>query len=163
MAHLGVVINKDGRYIAKIDTQESGTRFAMVGPIRDEEKHAAQDLSFIRAAADGGATRSGGLKAMQLAAKCLRGAAKAVPLGSIEEVDGRFIAKIDTRESGARFKMEGPGRDDEQQAAQDLSAIRAAADGVATRPLQAARRFRGLARLSLTGYRSTQMRFGQTG
>ena len=36
--------------------------------------------------------------------------------------------KIDTKESGTRFKMEGPARDDKQQAAQDLSSIRAAAD-----------------------------------
>ena len=50
---LGGVINKDGKFIAKIDTSESGTRFAMVGPPRDDEQQAVQDLSFIRAAADG--------------------------------------------------------------------------------------------------------------
>ena len=110
MAHLGFVFNKGGQSIARIDTSESGTRFAMVGPPRDDEQQAMQDLSFIRAAADGEATRFGGLKAMQLAAKSLRGAAerfrdaaKAVPSGSIEGVDGRFIAKIDTSESGTRF------------------------------------------------------------
>ena len=133
MAHLGGVINKDGQFIAKIDTKESGTRFAMVGPLRDDEQQAAQDLSSIRAAADGEATRSGGLKAMQLAAKHLRDEAKTMPSGSIEEVDGRFIAKIDTNDSGTRFKMEGPLRDGEQEAAQDLAYIRAAADGEATR------------------------------
>ena len=110
MAHLGRVINKDGKFIAKIYTRELDTRFAMEGPPRDDEQQAAQDLSGIRAAADGEATRSGGLKAMQLAAKHLRDAAKrlrdatkAVPCGIIEEVDGRFIAKIDTKESGTRF------------------------------------------------------------
>jgi len=105
----------------------------MEGPARDDEQQAAQDLSSIRAAADGEATRSGGLKAMQLAAKHLRDEAKAMPYGSIGEVDGRFIAKIDTSESGTRFWIEGPLRDGEQEAAQDLSAIRAAAAGEATR------------------------------
>ena len=102
MAHLGGVINKDGQFIAKIDTKESGTRFKMVGPVRDEEQLAARDLSFMRAAADGEATRTGGLKAMQLAAKNLRETTKA--LGSIEEVGARFIARIDTQESGAVCK-----------------------------------------------------------
>ena len=133
MAHLGFVFNKGGQSIARIDTSESGTRFAMVGPPREDEQQAMQDLSFIRAAADGEATRFGGLKAMQLAAKRLRDTAKAVPSGSIEGVDGRFIAKIDTSESGTRIWIEGPPRDGEQQAAQDLSAIRSAADGSATR------------------------------
>ena len=94
MAHLGGVINRDGRFIAKTDTKDSGTRFAMEGPLRDDEQQAAQDLSAIRAATSGGATRSGGLKAMQLAAKHLRDAAKhlrdatkAVPWSIIEEVD----------------------------------------------------------------------------
>jgi hypothetical protein len=71
MARLGGVINKDGKFIAKIDTSESGTRFAMVGPPRDEEQQAVRDLSFIVAAADGELTRFGGFKAMQLAAKHL--------------------------------------------------------------------------------------------
>ena len=78
MAHLGGVINKDGQSFAKIDTSESGTRFAMEGPPRDDEQQATQDLSFIRAAADGEVTRLSGLKAMQLTAKSLRDAAKAV-------------------------------------------------------------------------------------
>ena len=133
MAHLGRVVNKDGKFIAKIYTRESDTRFAMEGPPRDDEQQATQDLFSIRAAADGEATRSGGLKAMQLAAKRLRGKAKTMPSGSIEEVDGRFIATIDTNDSGARFKMEGPLRDGEQEAAQDLACIRAAADGEDTR------------------------------
>ena len=127
MAHLGGVINKNGEFIAKIDTKESGTRFKMMGPVRDEEQQAAQDLSSIRAAADKELTRSGGLEAMQLAAKYLRDEAKTVPSGSIDKADGRFIAMINTNHSG-------PFRDDKQQATQDLSAIRAAADGVATRP-----------------------------
>ena len=32
MAHLGRVVNKDGKFIAKIYTRESDTRFAMEGP-----------------------------------------------------------------------------------------------------------------------------------
>ena len=92
MAHLGGVINNDGKFVAKIDTKESGTRFYILGPVRDEEKRAAQDLSSVRAAADGEATRSSGLKAMQLVAKNLRDATKALPSGSIEEIDGRLIA-----------------------------------------------------------------------
>ena len=132
--HLGGVINRASQFIAKVETKESGTRFNMEGPARDDEQQAAQDLSAMLAAADGEATRSGGLRAMQLAAKHLRDEANTMPSGSIEEVDGRFIAKIDTSAPGARIRMEGPPRDGEQQAAQDLSAIRAAADGVATRP-----------------------------
>ena len=120
MAHLGGVINKAGQFVAKVETKDSDTRFKMEGPARDDEQQAARDLSFIRAAADGELSRSGGLKAMQLEAKRLRDASKAIPSGSIEEADGRFIAMIDTNHSG-------PLRDDKQQAAQDLSAIRAAA------------------------------------
>ena len=100
MAHLGGVINKGSQFIAKIDTKESGTRFYILGPVRDEEQKAAQDLSSIRAAADGYLPRSSGMKAMQLAAKHLRDEAKAMPSGSIEKVDGRFIAMIDTNHSG---------------------------------------------------------------
>ena len=133
MAHLGGVINKAGQFVAKVETKDSDTRFKMEGPARDDEQQAAQDLSSIRAAADGELTRSGGLKAMQLVAKHLRDEAKTLPSGSIENVDGRFIAKIDTHDSGTRIKMEGPLRDDEQEAAQDLAYIRAAADGEATR------------------------------
>ena len=75
----------------------------MEGPARDDEKQAAEDLSSIRTAADGETTRSSGLKAMQMPAKNLRDTAKALPNESIEESDGRFIAKIDTKESGTRF------------------------------------------------------------
>ena len=64
MAHLGGVINKAGQFVAKVETKDSGARFKMEGPARDDEQQAAQDLSSIRAAADGEATRSGGLKAM---------------------------------------------------------------------------------------------------
>ena len=120
MAHLGGVIHKAGQFVAKVETKDSETRFKMKGPARDDEQQAAQDLSFIRAGADGEVTRFGGLKAMQQAAKHLRDEAKPMPSGSIEKVDGRFIAMIDTNHSG-------PLRDDKQQAAQDLSAIRAAA------------------------------------
>ena len=56
MAHLGRVVNKDGKFIAKIYTRELDTRFAMEGPRRGDEQQASQDLSSIRAAADGEAT-----------------------------------------------------------------------------------------------------------
>jgi hypothetical protein len=108
MAHLGDVFNKHGRFVAKIDTKESGMRFAMTGPPRDSEQEATQDLSFIRAAADGEATRLVGLQAMQLAAKHLRDEAKTMPSGSIEKVCGRLIAMIDTNHSGTRFKWKAP-------------------------------------------------------
>ena len=65
MAHLGGVINKAGQFVAKVETKDSDKRFKMEGPARDDEQQAAQDLSFIRAAADGEVTRFGGLKAMQ--------------------------------------------------------------------------------------------------
>ena len=65
MAHLGGVINKAGQFVAKVETKDSDTRFKMEGPARDDEQKAAQDLSSIRAAADGQATRSGGLRAMR--------------------------------------------------------------------------------------------------
>ena len=80
-------------------------RFAMTGPPRDSEQAATQDLSFIRAAAGGEATRLVGLKAMQLAAKHLRDEAKTIPSGSIEKVYGRFVAMIDTNHSGTRFTL----------------------------------------------------------
>ena len=65
MAHLGGVIDKEGKFIAKIDTKESGTRFKMVGPVRDDEQQAAQDLSAIRAAAHGKVTRLAKLQASE--------------------------------------------------------------------------------------------------
>ena len=57
-------------------------------------------------------------KRLRDAAKRLRDAAKALPSGGIEDVDGRFIAKIDTSESGTRIWIEGPPRDSNQHAAQ---------------------------------------------
>ena len=41
MAHLGGVMNKNGRFIAKIDTMESGARFWIEGPARNDEEQAA--------------------------------------------------------------------------------------------------------------------------
>jgi hypothetical protein len=41
MAHLGGVINKEGQFVAKIDTKESGSRFYILGPVRDEEQFRA--------------------------------------------------------------------------------------------------------------------------
>ena len=48
-------------------------------------------------------------------------------LGNVYTSNGEFFAKIDTTEAEQRFYMEGPRREDKQQAAQDLIDIRAAA------------------------------------
>ena len=54
-------------------------------------------------------------------------------LGNVYTSNGKFFAKIDTTEAKKRFYMEGPHREDKQQAAEDLNKIRAAASGEATR------------------------------
>ena len=59
-------------------------------------------------------------------------------LGNVYTHKGKFLAKIDARESGERFYMEGPRRQDKQQAAQDLAEIRAAAGGAAAQRFDAA-------------------------
>ena len=53
--------------------------------------------------------------------------------GDVCSSKGKFFAKIDAQERGARFYMTGPRRDDEHQAGQDLKYIRAAASGEASR------------------------------
>ena len=73
MLSLGGVSQRKGQCLAKVDTFDAGTRYYIVGPPRgDDEQQAYSDLSYIRAAAEGAPTRAHGLRAMQLAAKCLR-------------------------------------------------------------------------------------------
>ena len=128
--HLGGVISKNGRFIAKIDTKESGTRFAMEGPLRDNEQQAAQDLTYIRTAADGEAARPAGLHAMKLAAKHLRDGAKAAPYGGIEEVGAQtYHARMEYLDKSAKHKIIGPRRATERRAQADLAMLREAALG----------------------------------
>ena len=54
-------------------------------------------------------------------------------LGNVCASKGKVFAKIDVTEAKERFYMEGPRRDAEQQAVQDLTYIRAAASGESTR------------------------------
>ena len=69
MAHLGGVFTSNGKFFAKIETREGGMRFYMEGPRREDKQQAAQDLTDIRAAASGKATRLDELHAMKLATK----------------------------------------------------------------------------------------------
>ncbi len=57
MAHLGDVYISNGEFFAKIDKTEAGVRFNMFGPRRMDKQQAAQDLAYIRAAANGETTR----------------------------------------------------------------------------------------------------------
>jgi hypothetical protein len=130
MAHLGGVINKNGKFIATIDTRESDTRFYILGPVRNEKQQAAQDLSSIRAAADGEATRLAKLQAMQLAAKQLRDGAKAAARGGIKEVEAEgYIARIKYLDNSEEKEIVGPRRDTERRAQADLAMLRGAALG----------------------------------
>ena len=72
MAQLGGVYASNGKFFAKIDIREGGARFYMEGPRREDEQRATQDLTDIRAAASGEATRLDGLREMKLAAKRLQ-------------------------------------------------------------------------------------------
>ena len=127
MAHPGGVIKKDGKSIAKIETKESGTRFKMVGPPRVDEQQAAQDLSAIRAAADGEATRLAKLQAMQLAAKQLRDGAKAAARGGTKEVEAEgYIARLRYLDNSEEKDIVGPRRATERRAQADLAMLRGA-------------------------------------
>ena len=72
MAHLGGVYTCSDKFFAKIEAREGGSRFHIEGPRREDELRATQDLTDIRAAANGEATRLDGLRAMKLAAKRLQ-------------------------------------------------------------------------------------------
>ena len=54
-------------------------------------------------------------------------------LGDVYTSNGKFFAKIETREASSRFHMEGPRREGKREAEQDLIDIRAAAGGEPTR------------------------------
>ncbi len=69
MGRLGGVFRRDGRFVAKVETQESGVRYKMEGPLRAVEQEAVQDLDYIRSAAEGEPTWAEGLQSMKLAAK----------------------------------------------------------------------------------------------
>ena len=95
MAQLGGVYASNGKFFAKIDIREGGARFYMEGPRREDEQRATQDLTDIRAAASGEATRLDGLRAMKLAAKRLQEEAKAAIRGGTPAVDSDcFAARI---------------------------------------------------------------------
>ena len=122
MAHLGRVINRDGKFVAKIYTRELDTRFAMEGPPRDDEQKAMQDLSFIRAAADGEATRPAKLQAMQLAAKHLRDEAKATARGGTKAASaGSYFARLKYVEDSEQKAVIGPRRATQRRAEADLA------------------------------------------
>ena len=84
MAQLGNVHTSKGKVFAKIDTTEAKERFYMEGPRRDAEQQAAQDLTYIRAAASGESTRLGELRAMKRATERLQDEAKAAMRGGIK-------------------------------------------------------------------------------
>ena len=130
MAHLGGVINKAGQFVAKVETKDSETRFKMEGPARDDEQQAAQDLSAIRAAADGVATRPAKLQAMQLAAKHLRDEAKATARGGIKVAGvGSYFARLEYVEDSEKKAIIGPRRATERRAQADLAMLRGVALG----------------------------------
>ena len=130
MAHLGGVINKDGRSFAKVDTSDSGTRFKIEGPLRGDEPQAIQDLSAIRAAADGETTRPAKLQAMQLVAKQLRDGAKAAARGGTMEVEAEgYASRIQYIDNSEKKEIVGPRRATERRAEADLAMLRGAALG----------------------------------
>ena len=53
MAHLGGVSRKGDLFFAKVDTQESGVRYKMEGPLRSDEQEAFEDLHYIRSCSEG--------------------------------------------------------------------------------------------------------------
>jgi len=53
MAHLGGVSRRNDMFFAKVDTQDSGVRYWMEGPLRKDQQEACQDLDYIRSAAGG--------------------------------------------------------------------------------------------------------------
>jgi len=54
-------------------------------------------------------------------------------LGGVFQRGDMFFARVETKESGDRYKMEGPLRGDEQEALQDLDYIRSCSEGEGTR------------------------------
>ena len=133
MAHLGGVFTTNGKFFAKIETREGGTRFHMEGPRREDKEQAAQDLSDIRVAASGEASRLDELRAMKLATKRLQEAAKAATRGGIKDVDSDcFVARIKFVEDSVEQEIAGPPRRTERRAKADLAKLREAAQGPTT-------------------------------
>ena len=133
MAHLGGVFTSNGKFFAKIETREGGMRFHMEGPRREDKQQAAQDLTDIRAAASGKATRLDELHAMKLATKRLQENAKAAIRGGTPAVDSDcFAARIKYVEDSIQKSIAGPPRRTERRAKADLAKLRQAAQGQAT-------------------------------
>ena len=137
MSELGVVTQKDNQFVAKIATYDLGQRYQFAGPLRgDDEQQAHQDLSYIRAAAEGAPTRAQGLHAMQTAAKLLRDEAKALARGGIkQDAAGSWFARFQYVDAGITNKeIVGPPRQSERRAESDLATLREAARGKKTWP-----------------------------
>ena len=115
----------------------------MVGPPRDDDQQAAQDLSAIRAAAVEEATRPAKLQAMQLAAKQLRDGAKAAALGGTKEAEAEgYTARIQYLENSEKKEIVGPRRATQRRAEADMlrrSAVGHAAwaDGICVAAMKA--------------------------
>ena len=159
MSHLGCISRTDDRFFAKVDTQESGVRYKMEGPLRREEKEALHDLDYIRSAAEGDVTQAEGLHSMKLAAKELRDEVKAqAQVAKLEakkaankdhekaNADGKtaarggvkangsecFTARIRYIEKSVEKEIAGPPRRTERRAKADLDKLRKAATGQVT-------------------------------
>ena len=111
MAHLGRVFTSSGKFFAKIETREGGTRFYMEGPRRECNQQAVQDLSDIRAAASGETTRLGELRAMKKASKLLQDEAKAATRGGTKAIESDcFTARFHFVEDSKEKWIAGPTR-----------------------------------------------------
>jgi hypothetical protein len=130
MAHLGGVSRRNDMFFAKVDTQDSGVRYWMEGPLRKDQQEACQDLDYIRSAAGGDATWAQGLHSMKLAAKELReevkAEAKASTRGAIKKEGATgYTARLRYIENGKARAMLGPARQSERRAQIDLDKLRA--------------------------------------
>ena len=128
MAQPGNVYASNGRFLAKIDTTEKGKRFYMEGPRREDKQHAIEDLTDIRAAASGRATRLDKLLAMKLATKRPQEEAKAALRGGTPAIGSDcFAARIKYVEDSTQKSTSGPPRRTERRAKADLAKLRQAA------------------------------------
>ena len=133
MANKGDVYSSKGKLFAKIEAQEDGIRSLMKGPRREDKQQAAQDLTYIRAAASGGSTRLGELRAMKRATERLQNEAKAAMRGGIKIIrSDRIIARIKFTEDSVEKEILGPPRATERRAKSDLVKLRLAAHGQVT-------------------------------
>ena len=128
MAQLGNVYTSNGKFFAKIDTTEARKRFYMEGPRREDKQHAIEDLTDIRAAASGRATRLDKLLAMKLATKRPQEEAKAALRGGTPAIGSDcFAARIKYVEDSIQKSTSGPPRRTERRAKADLAKLRQAA------------------------------------